>query len=118
MSSSTHVLSNSGSWSLGSFVGHGSSTKLIFAWAGCVGILFNKRYSTSHDGIVSSRALTSCLALETVPRYKVVKLEAASSDIRRVVFCESGYVGASTEGGGVRGFARIVCSNVCEGSSV
>jgi hypothetical protein len=54
--------------------------------AGMGGILFIKRYSISHMGIASSSACTSSFVLPTMPRYVVVKVGEASSDINSIVF--------------------------------
>lgn len=84
--SGSYVLSNSGNCSpSGSLLGYGSSTKLNLTCAGAGGTLFSSRYSSSHKGIASSSACTSKCVLATVPRYTVVKLGDASSEMRTAV---------------------------------
>lgn len=66
-------------------------------------MLFIKRYSISHVGITSSRIDISCFVLVTKPRYTVVKLGDASSEMSTAVLAGNAYVGASNDGGGFNG---------------
>lgn len=116
MSSSTHVLSSSGSCSVSSpaRAGTGRRTKLTFV-RGTAGVLFISKYSINQLGIISSSVATSWPIMSIVDLYTGIQPVAASSEIRIVVSGDNVRGGVSVVVGGESVCSRSRCARVFGG---